>query len=129
MSAVEVDLSRFLRLPVQADDGFPQAFRLSLGTAVYTVALTVTVVEEETLATGRKLVLPEPGAFMVATVTRETPGPPRVVLRRKLVPGLTYEAAELEFVAVSMVVDPRNLGAAGAFGSEVVAGVAARWAL
>ncbi|MFE5720438.1 hypothetical protein [Streptomyces erythrochromogenes] len=124
-----IALSRYLKLPVNADDGFPQAFRLALGTATYTVELTVTVVEESWLADGRPLVLPLPGAFMVATVTRESPGPAQVVLRRKLVPGLEYQGAELALVAVSMVVDPRNLGAAGAYGSQVVAGVAARWAL
>ncbi|MFD2348634.1 hypothetical protein ACFSTC_03360 [Nonomuraea ferruginea] len=63
-----------------------------------------------------------PGAFMVATVTRESPGPERIVLRRKLVPGLEYEGAELALVVLSMVADPRNLGSAGTFGSEVLAG-------
>ncbi|RJL35439.1 hypothetical protein D5H75_01085 [Bailinhaonella thermotolerans] len=123
------DLTRYLRLPVDADDGFPQSFRLALGAATYTVALTVTVVEEERLRGGRPLVLPEDGAFMVASVTRESPGAPEVVLRRKLVPYLELEAAELSLVFLSMVVDPRNLGAAGAYGSEVRAGVAVRWAL
>ncbi|GAA4525852.1 MULTISPECIES: hypothetical protein [Nonomuraea] len=125
---MSVDLSRYMRLPVNADEGFPQAFRLALGPATYTVALTVTVVEETLLAGGRKLTLPMPGAFMVATVTRESPGPERIVLRRKLVPGLEYEGAELALVVLSMVVDPRNLGSAGTFGSEVLAGVATRWA-
>lgn len=123
------DLSGYLQLPVNADDGFPQAFRLALGTATYTVELAVTVVEETLLASGRRLALPAPGAFMVATVTRESPGPVRVVLRRKLVPGLECQGAELSLVMVSMVVDPRNLGSPGAFGSQVTAGVAARWAL
>ncbi|MEV4559239.1 hypothetical protein AB0K51_19930 [Kitasatospora sp. NPDC049285] len=123
-----VDLSRYLLLPADADEGFPQAFRLALGANVYTVALTVTVVDEERLAGGRPLVLPEPGAFMVATVTRETPGPARVVLRRKLVPGVELTGSELALLPVALTVDPRNLGAAGAYGSEVRAGVALRWA-
>jgi hypothetical protein len=123
-----VDLYRYLLLPVDADEGFPQAFRLALGTNVYTVVLTVTVVDEEHLSGGRPLVLPEAGAFMVATVTRETPGPARVVLRRKLVPGVELTGGELALLPVSLVVDPRNLGAAGPYGSEVRAGVALRWA-
>jgi hypothetical protein len=122
------DLYRYLRLPVNADDGFPQAFRLALGAATYTVALTVTVVEEFLLGEGQPLRLPMPGAFLVLTMTREAPGPAEVVFRRKLVPGIEYEAAELALVAREMVVDPRNLGASGAFGSRVVAGVAVRWA-
>ncbi|MEV8630886.1 hypothetical protein AB0395_04445 [Streptosporangium sp. NPDC051023] len=129
MSAVALDLTRYLRLPVDADDGFPQAFRLALGAATYTITLTVTVVEEERLRDGRPLVLPEAGAFMVATVARESPGPAQVVLRRKLVPNLELEGGELSLVFLSMVVDPRNLGAAGSYGSEVKAGVATRWAL
>ncbi|MFI5529922.1 hypothetical protein ACIA8O_15410 [Kitasatospora sp. NPDC051853] len=123
-----VDPSRYLLLPADADEGFPQAFRLALGAGLYTVALTVTVVDEERLAGGRPLALPEPGAFMVATVTRETPGPAVVVLRRKLVPGVPLEGGELALLPVVLTVDPRNLGAAGSYGSEVRVGVASRWA-
>jgi hypothetical protein len=123
-----VDYARYLRLPVNPDDGFPQAFRLAVGAAAYTVALTVTVVEESMLAGGAPLVLPAPGAYAVLTVTRESPGPAAVVLRRKLVTGLEYAAAELALVAREMVVDPRNLGAAGTFGSRMDLGVRSRWA-
>lgn len=128
VTAPAVDPTAYLLLPADADEGFPQAFRLALGRAVYTFALTVTVVDEERLAGGRPLDLPEPGAFMVATVTRETPGPARVVLRRKLVPGVELTGSELALLPVVLKVDPRNLGAAGAYGSEVRMGVALRWA-
>ena len=119
----------FAKLPVNADDGFPQAFRLALGAATYIVTLTVTVVEESLLDGGAPLVMPQPGAFMTAAVTRESPGPERTLLRRKLVPGLELAGAEVVLKAVTMIVDPRNLGAAGAYGSQVLLGVAARWAL
>jgi hypothetical protein len=118
----------YLQLPVDADEGFPQAFRLALAGTTYTVALAVTVVDEGLLAAGQPLRLPQPGAYVVMTVTREGPGPAEVVFRSKLVPGLEYEAAELGLVVRETVVHPRNLNAAGAHGSRVVVGVAARWA-
>jgi hypothetical protein len=119
----------YLQLPVNADEGFPQAFRMTVGRGSYTVALYVTVVDEELLHTGKPLQLPLPGAFMVMVATREGPGQAQVVFQRKLVLEHEYEAAELAFVFQELTVDPRNLNAAGAFGSRVTAGVAARWAL
>lgn len=123
-------LSRaYLRLPAVADDGFPQAFRMTVGRGSYVVGLSVAVLDDELPAVGLPLRLPRPGAFMVMVVTREGPGPAEVIFRRKLVLDLEYGAAELAFVARELVVDPRNLNAAGAFGSRVSVGVAARWAL
>jgi hypothetical protein len=119
----------YLELPVNADDGFPQAFRMTVGSGSYTVTLQVTIVDEQLLGTGEPLVLPLPGAFMVMTVSRDGPGPAEAIFRRKLVPAHEYGAAELAFVVKEITVDPRNLNAAGAFGSRVVAGVASRWAL
>jgi len=119
----------YLQLPVNADEGFPQAFHLTLGNASYTISLQVTVADEELLRDGQPLRLPLPGAFMVMTAVREGPGPAAVIFRRKLVLAHEYAAAELAFVVKEIVVDPRNLNAAGAFGSLVTAGVAARWAL
>jgi len=119
----------YLRLPVNADDGFPQAFRTTLGRGSYVIALYMTVVDEALLGTGQPLRLPLPGAFMVMVATREGPGQAKVVFQRKLVLEHEYGAAELAFVFQELTVDPRNLNAAGAFGSRVTAGVAARWAL
>jgi hypothetical protein len=127
---VTAPLSRpYLRLPVNADDGFPQAFRMAVGRGSYVVELGVTVVDEALLLTGLPLRLPLPGAFMVMAVTREGPGPAAVVFRGKLVLDHEYGAAELAFVVKELTVAPRNLNAAGAFGSRVTAGVATRWAL
>jgi hypothetical protein len=119
----------YLHLPVNADEGFPQAFRMTLGRGSYTVALYVTVADDGLVQAGRQLRLPMPGAFMVMVVTREGPGQAEVVFQRKLVLDHEYEAAELAFVFKEITVDPRNLNAAGAFGSRVTSGVAARWAL
>jgi hypothetical protein len=114
------------RLPIDADEGFPQAFRVTIGDRTYGLALQVTVLTED-LPPG-PLVLPGPAAYLVLTVTREGPGPAATLLHRKLVTGHDYAAAELVFRFTEMVVDPRNLGGVGAYGSTVVGGVAARWA-
>lgn len=119
----------YLRLPVSAADGFPQAFRMTVGRGSYVVSLSVTVLDDELPAAGLPLRLPLPGAYLVMTVTRDGSGQGEVIFRRKLVLDLEYGAAELVFVARELVIDPRNLNAAGAFGSRVTVGVAARWAL
>ena len=119
----------YLQLPVNADEGFPQAFRMTLGRGSYVIALYINVAEEALAGVGRPLQLPQPGAFMVMVATREGPGQAQVIFQRKLVLGHEYGAAELAFVAKEITVDPRNLNAAGAFGSRVTVGVTARWAL
>lgn len=122
-------MSSYLRLPVNADDGFPQAFSMRFGDRGYTVALEVSIIDEDVLtATQQPLVLPCPEAYLVVSVAREDPPPAEVILRRKVVPRHEYEAAELAFVFTEMAIDTRNLNGAGAFGSRVVGGVAARWA-
>jgi hypothetical protein len=122
----------FLRLPVNADDGFPQAFSMRFADRGYTVTLEVTVLDEAALAglaaAGQPLVLPRTDAYLVVSVVREDPAPAEVILRRKVVPRHEYEAAELALVFTETVIDARNLNSAGAFGSRVIAGVAARWA-
>ena len=121
-------MSSFLRLPVNADDGFPQAFSMRFGDRGYTVALEVSVIDEDVVATTEPLSLPLSEAYLVVSVTREDPGPPEVILRRKVVPRYEYQAAELSLVFTELKVDVRNLNGTGAFGSRVVGGVASRWA-
>jgi hypothetical protein len=115
----------YLRLPIQPDEGFPQAFRLSVGSSAYSVALYVSVLEDP--IPDQRLVLPTTGAFMVMSVRRDSPGSPTTIFRRKLVTQHEYEAAELAFVFTRIAVDARNLNGAGAFGSQVTGGVALRW--
>jgi hypothetical protein len=116
----------YLRLPIQADEGFPQAFRLSLGPSTYTVALSVNIVHGDPVP-GRPLVLPAAGAFMVMSVRRDSPGTPTTIFLRKLVTEHEYEAAELALLFTRIVVHPGNLNGAGPFGSQVTGGVALRW--
>jgi hypothetical protein len=126
----------FLRLPVDSDEGFPQAFRLTAGNATYRVELHVNVAEE---------VLPEPdrgagevldlatdtaevdtGAFLVVAVARQDPAGDTWLLRRKVVLRLVYRAGDLLLTFRTVKVAVRNLNGVGAFGSEIVAGVAQR---
>jgi hypothetical protein len=116
----------YLRLPVNADDGFPQAFRLALAGRTYQFRLYANVAEDAVPAAGGPLDLPASGAFLVLAVSREEPAGPVPILRRKLVPGVEYRAAELALTFPTMRLDPRNLNGAGSFGSELVGGVAVR---
>jgi hypothetical protein len=120
----------YLRLPINADEGFPQSFQLNVSGRIYRVLLYVNVLEGEAATPDDHIYrLPELGAFMVMRVDRETAGTPQVIFQRKLVLNLEYEAAELAFLFRRIWVAKRNLNGVGAFGSEVNGGVAARWVL
>ena len=116
----------FLRLPINPADGFPQAFRLTVAGRTYRFQLYANVAEELLEATTGLLELPVKGAFLVLSVDREEPGGLTTILRRKLVPGITYHAGELALTFPTMQLDPRNLNGIGEFGSRVVGGVAPR---
>jgi hypothetical protein len=117
----------FLRLPIDADEGFPQAFRLAVSGRNYQFRLYANVAEDVVdSAPAVPLDLPSAGAFLVLSVAREEPGGLVTILRRKLVPEVEYLAAELALTFRTMRLDPRNLNGVGSFGSEVVGGVAPR---
>ncbi len=119
----------YRKLPINADEGFPQSFRLRFNDRMYQILLYANVSEE--VAGGQEDVvydLPTPGAFLVMRVARESGEGPAVIFQRKLVSDLEYEAAELAFVFREMRVAKRNLNGVGAFGSRVIGGIAARWA-
>lgn len=117
----------FLRLPIDAAEGFPQAFRLAVAGRTYRFHLHANVSEEliDSAPQG-PLELPADGAFLVLAVDREEPGGLVPILRRKLVTGVEYPAAELLLTFRTMLLDLRNLNGIGSFGSEVVGGVALR---
>lgn len=120
----------YLQLPINADEGFPQSFRLSFNGTVYRVLLYVNVSEDAaTVPDDYIYTLPMEGAFMVMQVAREDSTGPVVIFQRKLVPNLEYEAAEVALVFRQMQVAKRNLNGIGSFGSQVIGGIATRWAL
>jgi len=118
----------YLRLPIDADRGFPQAFRMAFNANTYVVALYVTMTDEAMLASDGPLELPRDGAYLVLDVSKQDGAGTRPIFRRKLVPDLEYQADDLALVFTRMAVHPLNLNGSGAFGSTVVGGVAARWA-
>jgi len=117
----------FFQLPINADEGLPQAFRLAVGDRLYQFRLYANVAEEllNAAPTG-PIDLPIPGAFLVLRVDRESPTGLVTLLQRKLVLDHEYEAAELALTFRTMRLDPRNLNGLGAFGSQIVGGVARR---
>ena len=117
----------YLQLPINADDGFPQAFRLSFLEHTYQIALYVNALAgAATLPADYLYQLPAPDAFLVMTVQREDAAGPVVIFRRKVLCDLEYEAAELAFLFRTMTVAKRNLNGIGAYGSQIVGGIAAR---
>jgi hypothetical protein len=117
----------FSRLPIDPAEGFPQSFRLALAGRTYQFRLQASVTEQVAEAAPDGLLdLPAEGAYLVLAVGREEPAGLTPVLRRKLVPGLLYQAAELALTFRTMRVDRRNLNGLGSFGSDVVGGVAVR---
>jgi hypothetical protein len=117
----------YLRLPINSDEGFPQALRVAFRDRTYGLLLYVNVLEADAMVSDDHVYdLPAPGAFMVMRVTRETADGPRVIFQRKLVPGLEYEAEEVAFRFGPMRVAKRNLNGIGAYGSQVTGGIAER---
>jgi len=117
----------YRKLPINADEGFPQAFLLVLGEATYRFTLYVNVAEEALPADlGSVLDLATGRAFLALAVARQDAGGETVLLRRRVVPGLEYRAGDLMVTFRTVRVAVRNLNGVGAFGSQIVGGVALR---
>jgi hypothetical protein len=118
----------FSTLPINADEGFPQAFRLTFGESTFRISLYVTRIEDRPPQELDVVYeLPTKEAYLVMTVTREGPEP-EIIFHRRIVPDNEYEAHELAFVFRELRVHRRNLNGVGSFGSVVRGGVASRWA-
>jgi hypothetical protein len=117
-------------LPIDADEGFPQRFRLALGGRIYRLTLYASVSEGRLAATAPDavLTLEDDDAAMVMRVQRESGVPvPATIFLRRLATGLDYEARELRFRFDELRVAVANLNGVGAFGSSVKGGVALAW--
>jgi hypothetical protein len=136
---------RFLRLPVDPDEGLPQVFRCTVGAIAYDFALYVNFEggEDDPPETLYDLAqwssMPQPlnparqaraPGHLVLRITGPGPDGPRVLLLRRLVaePDLVHEAGPLAVRLVEAVVARGNLNGAGHYGSRIVIGVASRWA-
>ena len=117
----------FLKLPINPDEGFPQAFLLSFIGTTFVLSFYANVAEGLLPDEQGYYALPQPGAFLVMSVARQTPAGPVLITRCKLVVGQIIPAGELLLRFSAMKVAPLNLNGAGAYGSVVEGEVAARW--
>ncbi|MGW2081418.1 hypothetical protein ACWCOW_31560 [Streptomyces sp. NPDC001939] len=106
-------------LPVDADEGFPQSFRLRFGPHVYRIGLYVNA-DERTVTGGGLLDLLGTGPFVVVVVDREDPDGLVPLVRQKAVRQLPCPAGPLRLVFREALVHVRNLNGAGTHGSRVV---------
>lgn len=119
----------YFQLPINPDEGFPQSFQLNFNNQVYQIMFYVNALEtEEPRPDDYIYDLPEAGAYMVMHAARQTPEGLQVIFQRKLVLNLEYEAAEVAFLFRTIRVAKQNLNGVGAFGSQVIGGIGARWA-
>ncbi|MGW4895345.1 hypothetical protein ACWEQL_24200 [Kitasatospora sp. NPDC004240] len=129
----------FRRLPVEPDEGLPQAFSCPIGGVGYDFGLYATVHAgaddpPETLydlaAPARIREPTGPPGYLVLRVVGPGPDGPRVLFLRKLVaePELVHHADRLAIRLLEARLARGNLNGRGHFGSEIVIGVALRWA-
>jgi hypothetical protein len=130
-------MSDLAPLPVDPDEGFPQSFLLAFGGQTYGVTWYVDIAESElpdprtsepTLlidltgasATGsdaRAASDAPPRGILVLSVDRHDPGGVTTLLRRRVIPGLSYPAGQLLLVVRAAAVALGNLNGSGSFGS------------
>jgi hypothetical protein len=130
---------QFLQLPIDPDQGLPQAFSSAVGATRYEFGVYVNLDAPESDPPETLYDLASPGpsehpaaplGHLVLRVVRPGPAGPTVILLRKLVPEpqLIHYAAELAFKVTQAVIARGNLNARGQYGSQIVIGVAQRWA-
>jgi hypothetical protein len=119
----------YYQLPINADEGFPQSFHLNFDNQSYQILLYVNILEQETpYPEDHVFELPDAKAFLVMQVARVSATGTQVILQRKLVPNHEYTAREVAFIFQTMRVAMKNINGVGSFGSQVIGGIAARWA-
>jgi hypothetical protein len=120
----------FTRLPVDPDEGFPQSFLLGLGGRTYGFSWYVNVPEVTLLGDRRphdprvRLDLvgdptePDgPAGILVLIVDRRDPDGVVPLLRRRVLPGLVYDARDLWVRVDTIGIAVGNLNGAGSYGS------------
>lgn len=130
-------------LPVDPDEGFPQAFLFAFGGLTYGVAWYVNVAESQLppaqmadptmiidvvgdrASSGGQTKTPAPQGILVLTIDRRDADGVTVLLRRRVIPGLTCTAGRLLLVVRSASVALGNLNGTGSFGSVLDVGVGA----
>jgi hypothetical protein len=130
---------QFSQLPVLADQGLPQVFSCTIGATSYDFGVYANINAAEgdppqTLYDLASAAGPngpaDPPGYLVLRIARQGPAGPQVIFLRKLVPepGLIHYGAELAVKAVTAIVARGNMNGTGSYGSQIVIGVAQRWA-
>ena len=122
-------MRQFGPLPIDNALGFPQSFPFLFGSQIYHFKLYVNIAAEGLDGKGDPIELPSEDAFLVVRVDRElAEGTRQTIFLRKVVPELEYEAENLVLIFPRQLVARSNLNGQGDFGSQVIGGVARRWA-
>lgn len=116
-------------LPIDGMRGFPQSFPLLFGGRTYHFRMYVNIPAELLTDQLTFLDLPSDQAFLVVQVEHElADGTRETIFLRKVVPSLEYEAEHLALIFPRQLVARSNLNGQGDFGSQVIGGIAPRWA-
>lgn len=119
----------FTPLPIDETRGFPQTFPLLFDGRTYHFRLYANVAAARLNESGSLIELTAEDAFLVVQVELEAGGGGReTIFRRKVVPGLEYEVENIVLVFTGQRVARGNLNGQGEYGSQVVGGIARRWA-
>jgi hypothetical protein len=129
----------FVQLPVMPDQGLPQAFTCQVASRSYDFGVYASLDFDESdppetiydLAVSVPSTTPSaPPGFLVLRVVGQAAAGSQVILLRKLVPepGLVHFGGELAFKLLQARVARGNLNGSGHYGTQIVIGVAARWA-
>jgi hypothetical protein len=130
---------QFFQLPVLADQGLPQVFSCIVGTTSYDfgVYANITVGESDPPETRYDLAPPgglataaDPPGYLVLRIVRQDTDGPQVIFLRKVVPepDLIHYGSELAIKVTAAILARGNLNGAGSYGSQILIGVAQRWA-
>ncbi len=116
-------------LPIDSTRGFPQSFPLSFEESTYQFSLYVNIAAPQLTDKTTTIELPVPKAFLVVRVERENPDKTRdTIFLRKVVPSLEYAVENIMLTFPQQRISASNLNGQGNFGSNVLGGIAKRWA-
>jgi len=116
-------------LPIDPQQGFPQVFSFQVDNRVYRFTLYVDMDAGLLAGTDTLFSLPATDAFLVVKVERtNSDGTSKIVFLRKVTPEQEYEAENIALIFPMQTLARNNINGQGDFGSQVVGGIAPRWA-
>ena len=119
----------FTLLPIDNSRGVPQSFPVLFNGITYHFRLYLNMAAKLLGEIETFIEPPAQEASLVVKVERENTDATReTIFLRKVVPGLEYETANIALVFPSQRITRDNLNGEGDFGSQVIGGIADRWA-